>query len=55
MAYLQMIVEDHEQAVKLFTDAGNSTNSRIRKVASENLPLIKMHLDSAIAISAVLK
>ena len=54
-AYLQMMVTDHEQAVKLFTTASNNSDSKIKKVASENLPVIKMHLDSANAICVSLK
>ncbi|MDP9079376.1 MAG: DUF4142 domain-containing protein [Bacteroidota bacterium] len=54
-AYLQMMIADHEQAVKLFTTASASSDNAIKKVASENLPTIKMHLDSANAISTTLK
>jgi putative membrane protein len=54
-AYLQMIVIDHEDAVKLFTNATTNSDSKIRKVAAQNLPTIKMHLDSANAICISLK
>ncbi|MCR8556127.1 DUF4142 domain-containing protein [Mucilaginibacter sp. BJC16-A38] len=54
-AYIQMMIADHEQAVKLFTAASTSPDNAIKKVASENLPTIKMHLDSANAISTTLK
>jgi len=54
-AYLQMIVIDHEDAVKLFTNATKNSDSKIRKVAAQNLPTIKMHLDSANAICISLK
>jgi putative membrane protein len=54
-AYLQMMVADHEQAVKLFTNASTNPDKKIKKVASENLPAIKMHLDSANAICITLK
>ncbi len=54
-AYLQMIVVDHEGAVKLFTNATTNTDSKIKKVAKQNLPTIKMHLDSANAICISLK
>jgi putative membrane protein len=54
-AYLQLIVNDHEQAVKLYTSASNSSDSKIKKIASENLPAIKMHLDSANKICIALK
>jgi putative membrane protein len=54
-AYLQMMVIDHEQAVKLFTDAATNTDGKIKKVALQNLPTVKMHLDSANAICITLK
>lgn len=54
-AYLQMIVIDHEDAVKLFTNATTNSDSKIRKVATQSLPTIKMHLDSANAICVSLK
>jgi len=54
-AYLQMMVADHEQAVKLFTNASTNPDKAIKKVASDNLPAIKMHLDSANAICISLK
>jgi len=54
-AYLQMVVVDHEQAVKLFTDAATNTDGKIKKIALQNLPTVKMHLDSANAICITLK
>ncbi|MEO6978271.1 MAG: DUF4142 domain-containing protein, partial [Mucilaginibacter sp.] len=54
-AYLQMIVVDHEGAVKLFTSATKNADSKTKKVAAQNLPTIKMHLDSANAICIALK
>ena len=54
-AYLQMMVVEHEDAVKLFTDATTNADSKIKKVATQNLPAIKMHLDSANAICIGLK
>ncbi|MDB4923592.1 DUF4142 domain-containing protein [Mucilaginibacter sp.] len=53
--YLQMMVTNHEQAVKLFTIASHNSDNKIKKVASQNLPAIKMHLDSANAICISLK
>ncbi len=49
-AYMQMMVADHTGAVKLFTNASHNTDSEISKFASETLPTIQMHLDSANAI-----
>lgn len=54
-AYLLMMVTDHEQAVKLFTAASTNPDSKIRKVASDNLAAVKMHLDSANKICVALK
>jgi putative membrane protein len=54
-AYLQMMVNDHEQALKLFTTASGNSDSKIRKVAAQNLPAIKMHLDSANTICIALR
>ena len=54
-AYLQLMVNDHEQAVKLYTAASTSSNSNIKKIALQNLPAIKMHLDSANKICISLK
>ncbi|HVW97162.1 MAG TPA: DUF4142 domain-containing protein [Mucilaginibacter sp.] len=48
--YLQMMVNSHQQALKLYTNAENNSDSRIRKVAANNISAIKMHLDSANAI-----
>jgi putative membrane protein len=53
--YLQMMVADHEQAVKLYTLASNNSDSKIKEIASKNLSAIKMHLDSANAICITLK
>jgi putative membrane protein len=53
--FLQMMVLDHEQAVILFTNASANTDSKIKMVATQNLPTIKMHLDSANAICLALK
>jgi len=54
-AYLQMMVADHEQAIKLFTTASQNPDTRISKFATQTLPAIKMHLDSANAICVSLK
>lgn len=54
-AYMQMMVADHESAIKLFTEAGSNTSATIQNVAEKALPKLRMHLDSAKAISASLK
>ncbi len=53
--YIQMMVNDHTAAVKLFTDASHNTDSEVSKFAAAMLPTIKMHLDSAKAILLSLK
>jgi putative membrane protein len=54
-AYMQMMVNDHEQAVKLFSDAAENKSATIHDFAKKTLPVIQMHLDSARAINASLK
>ncbi len=54
-AYIDMMVNDHEQAVKLFADATQNNAVAIKDFASKTLPTIQMHLDSAKAIQASLK
>jgi putative membrane protein len=54
-AYMQMMVNDHEDAVKLFTDAAQNKDQDIHNFAQKTLPILKMHLDSAKAIAASLK
>jgi putative membrane protein len=54
-AYINMMVADHMDAVKLFTNASESTDTEISKFAAETLPALKMHLDSANAILATFK
>ncbi|MDB5007975.1 MAG: hypothetical protein JWP45_2368 [Mucilaginibacter sp.] len=54
-AYIAMMVADHDGAVDLFTKGSQNTSIEVSKFASENLPKIKMHLDSAKAIFSALK
>ncbi len=54
-AYLEMMVADHEKALKLYTNASKNSDSKIRTIASQNLSAIRMHLDSANAICIALK
>ncbi|WP_428331011.1 DUF4142 domain-containing protein [Mucilaginibacter sp.] len=54
-AYMQMMVADHEEAVKLFATASKNPDSEIEGFASKTYPTIKMHLDSANAINSSLK
>jgi putative membrane protein len=54
-AYLQIMVADHEQAIKLFTTGAKDTDPDVVKFATATLPTLKMHLDSANAICIALK
>jgi len=54
-AYMQVMVNDHENAVDLFKEGGENRNGAVRSYAAETLPVIEMHLDSAKAILASLK
>jgi len=54
-AYLQMMVTDHQGAIKLFTGAAQNADPDIKNFAAKTLPIIKMHLDSANAILISLK
>lgn len=54
-AYMQMMVADHQDAVKLFKEASNNQNEDILKFAKKTLPVLQTHLDSANVISASLK
>lgn len=53
--YIQMMVNDHQNAVKLFTEASNNKNEQVQTFAKKTLPVLKMHLDSANAICTSLK
>jgi putative membrane protein len=53
--YLQMMVNDHIEAIKLFTVGSHNTDTEISKFATATLPVIQMHLDSANAILSSLK
>jgi putative membrane protein len=54
-AYLAAMIADHEAAVDLFTTAGKSTDADVSKFATQTLPIIKMHLESARSVLANLK
>ena len=54
-AYLQTMVADHEQVIKLFMTASKNTDPEIVKFANSTLPTLKLHLDSANTICIALK
>jgi putative membrane protein len=47
-AYLDGMVKDHEQVIKLFEDeAKNGKNNTLKKLADKSLPTLKKHLEQA--------
>lgn len=55
-AYMKMMVNDHEEDIKKFEKAANeSTDGAIKEYATRTLPVLRMHLDSAKAISNSIK
>jgi len=55
-AYVDAMVDGHESAVKLFTDASqNCKDADLKAFATKTLPTLKMHLDSIKAIKASMK
>jgi len=55
-AYVDMMVDGHKSAVKLFTDASaNCKDATLKDFAIRTLPTLKMHLDSINAIKASMK
>jgi len=54
--YVNGMVDGHEKAVKLFTDASqNCKDADLKAFATKTLPTLKMHLDSIRAIKASMK
>jgi putative membrane protein len=53
--YMQVMVNDHENAVDLFKEASENRDGAVRSYAAETLPVIEMHLNSAKTILASLK
>jgi len=54
--YVNGMVDGHEKAVKLFTDASqNCKDTDLKAFATKTLPTLKMHLDSIKAIQASMK
>jgi putative membrane protein len=54
-AYIQLVVTNHQNAVKLYSAATNDRIEDIQRFARKTLPVLKMHLDSANTINAGLK
>ena len=50
--YMQVMVEDHDQAVKLFRqEAGSANNTELKQFAQKTLPTIEQHQKMAVALS----
>lgn len=55
-AYVDAMVDGHESAVKLFTDASeNCKDADLKAFATKTLPTLKMHLDAIKGIKASMK
>lgn len=55
-AYMDMMVKDHKQTIDIFEDAQrNSKDEQVKAFVSKTLPTLKIHLDSAQAISKRIK
>jgi putative membrane protein len=54
-AYIQFMVTEHQNVVKLYNAATNDRLDAIQTFARRALPVLKMHLDSANLICATLK
>ncbi|MCC8407979.1 DUF4142 domain-containing protein [Mucilaginibacter sp. UR6-1] len=53
--YINMMVKDHEEAVKIFSSGTSIRISSVNKFANKHLAELKAHLDTAKQISASLK
>jgi putative membrane protein len=54
-AYMQMMVTDHDKVIQLFNEVAENTDKKLVNFSNKTTPILKMHLDSAKAISAALK
>ena len=53
-AYMTMMVEDHRKDISEFEkEAADGTHPSIKTFASNSLPMLRMHLDSALSIQKV--
>ena len=50
-AYMSMMVDDHKKDIKEFEKASKSSNTSVSNFASQTLPVLNKHLDSAQAIN----
>ncbi|MCC8426737.1 DUF4142 domain-containing protein [Mucilaginibacter sp. UR6-11] len=54
-AYIEMMVTEHQNAIKLFTTASNDRIDEVQRFAKKTLITLKTHLDSANVIATSLK
>ncbi|MFD2871231.1 DUF4142 domain-containing protein [Mucilaginibacter ximonensis] len=54
-AYIRLMIDDHEEAIKIFNVAKTDRDEDIQRFARRTLPVLMMHLDSANAIAESLK
>ncbi len=54
-AYIDLMLKDHEDAIKLFAAEASAGKGSLKDFARKNLPRVKQHLDSVQAIKASLK
>lgn len=54
-AYIQLMINNHQDAIKIFNAAKNDRNEDVQRLARKTLPVLMMHLDSANAIATSLK
>jgi putative membrane protein len=53
--YMQMMVNDHIKAVKMFEKASNYSDAEVKAFATKNLPVLREHLASAQSILSSLQ
>jgi putative membrane protein len=53
--YIQLMISAHLADIELFKDGADNTDKALNSFANNTLPILKMHLDSAKAIQALLK
>lgn len=54
--YMNMMVADHEKTIADFErEAASGTDSALKAFAARNLPILRMHRDSAVAINNAIK
>lgn len=54
-AYIRLMIDNHQEAIKIFNAVKTDPNEDIQRFAKKTLPVLMMHLDSANAIASSLK